>query len=611
MREGKKKMARDDGVLGNRSLTRFDFCIIGSGAGGATVAHVLTQAGKNVLVLEAGLNAYPDLDDPRALHYPVHSNDEIKYAVRNFITQVPDLEPRTYRTSPTATATVEPDVNTLPKAVGGAFQHADCKTPRYSEVDFQLVTKMNEALAAHPGLAVPGFGADAGSANFADWPFAYADLEPFYVEAEQLYGVQGDTSNPFASPRSQPYPMPPGQRMYLAVLLSQGALATSFLGGPLHPHAYPAAITSQFYGDGALRRPPCVDCGLCSGFGCPNNAKGSPAVTTLRRALLTGRCQLRYEAQVVRLVNDGGHVSAVTYVDRDGNLQTAAADAFVLAASPIESARLCLLSTTPSGGALGNSSDMVGRNLMFHLQTNVNGFSPRRVHGERGRAVTTGISDFRGVEPGGAAIRVIDVGSGPQVFMGGICEMGGSQGLPITEDGEVYAIDLPPALGARRGTALKNALRDMALGQHLFGLEMQAEDAPQLGNRVELDPRVRDVFGQPVPMITYASHEYELSARRFYLPYLTQVLSNAGATHVFTAPAPCSVLGGPPTSRHVMGTLRMGTDSTTSVVDAGGRFHDVDNLYAADGSVFVTSGGWNPTLTIFAVALKIAHGIVG
>jgi gluconate 2-dehydrogenase alpha chain len=600
-------MARDDAVLGNRSLTRFDFCIIGSGAGGATVAHVLTQAGKNVLVLEAGPNLYPHLDNPHKLPFPLHSNDEIKYAVRGIIDQVGDLEPRTYRTSASDVATIEPDVNTLPKAVGGAFQHADCKTPRYTAVDFQLVTKMNAALAAHPGLAVPGFGADAGSANFADWPFTYDDLEPFYVEAEQLYGVQGDTSNPFASWRSQPYPMPPGQQMYLAVLLSEGARATTFLGGPLHPHAYPAAITSRFYDD----RPPCVDCGLCSGFGCPNNAKGSPAVTTLRRALLTGRCQLRYEAQVIRLVNDGGHVSAVDYVDRDGNVQRAVADAFVLAASPIESARLCLLSTTPRGGALGNSSDMVGRNLMFHLQTNVNGFFPRRVHGERGRAVTTGLSDFRGVEPGGAAIRVIDVGDGPQVFMGGICEMSGSQGLPITEDGQVYAIDLPPALGARRGGPLKDALRDLALGQHLFGLEMQAEDAPQLTNRIDLDPSVRDVFGQPVPRITYASHEYELSARRFYLPYLTQVLVNAGATHVFTAPAPCSVLGGPPTSRHIMGTLRMGTDPATSVVDPNGRFHDVDNLYAADGSVFVTSGGWNPTLTIFAVALKIAHGIVG
>jgi gluconate 2-dehydrogenase alpha chain len=602
-------MARDEHILGNKSLTQFDFCIIGSGAGGGTVAHVLTAAGKTVLVLEAGLNAFPHLDRPGPLAPPLHSNDEVKYAVRNFIGQVADLEPRTYRTSASQTATIFSDVNTLPKAVGGAFQHADCKTPRFTEVDFQLVSSMNAAIAANPGLAVPGFGADAASANFADWPFTYSDLEPFYTEAECLYGVQGDGSNPFAPPRSGPYPMPPGREMYLAVLLSQGALATSFLGGPLHPHAFPAAITSQFY-DG---RPPCNDCGPCSGFGCPNHAKGSPAVTTLRTALLSGRCQLRYSAHVTKLVNDGGHVAAVEYIDADGNPQSAVADAFVLSASAIESARLCLLSPTPSSGALGDSSGMVGRNLMFHLQTNVNGFQPRRVHGDRGRAVSTGISDFRGVEPGGASVRVIDVGSGPQVFMGGICEMSASQGLPITEDGEVYALQLPGFLGARRGLALKNAMRDLALGQHLFGLLMQAEDAPQVTNRVELDPGVRDVFGLPVPMITYASHEYERSARAFYAPFMRQVVSNAGATQTFLAPASCSnpAVAGPSTSRHIMGTLRMGDDPATSVVDSGGRFHDVDNLYAADGSVFVTSGGWNPTLTIIAVSLKIAHGIVG
>jgi len=70
-------------------------------------------------------------------------------------------------------------------------------------------------------------------------------------------------------------------------------------------------------------------------------------------------------------------------------------------------------------------------------------------------------------------------------------------------------------------------------------------------------------------------------------------------------------LGGAPTSRHVMGTLRMGPEPASSVVDPAGRFHDVDNLYACDGGVFPTSSGYNPTLTIIAVALKIAHGIAG
>ncbi len=605
----------DDDVLGDRSLTHFDVCIMGSGAGGGTAAHVLTAGGKNVLVLEAGDNPFPGLDDPRRLPVPLHGNDELKYAIRNYVQQDGFLEPRTFRTDTSGPGSLMDDVNGLPRAVGGAFQHADCKTPRFNAVDFQLKSTMEATIAANPGLSVPGFGADAGSANFADWPFVYDDVEPFYVEAEKLYGVQGrDGDDIYESPRSQPYPMPPGVPMYLALVIGEGARATTVPGiGPLNPHTYPAAIASQFYGDAPDVRPPCVDCGLCSGFGCPNNSKGSPAVTTIRRALLTGRCQLRYNARVVRLVNDGTHVSAVEYIDAGGNRQTAVADAFILAASPIESARLCFLSGPSLTEPMGNASGQVGQNLMFHLQTQPNGFLPQRVHGQRGRAVTHGISDFRGVMPGGNEIRVMTDSMGNKaVAMGGICEFSASQGLPITEDGFIYTLFLPAPFGIRSGNRLKNALRDQALGQHLFGLTMQAEDAPQRTNFVDLDPRYTDVYGVPVARVTYQNHPYELMTRQFYVPYLKQVVVNAGAApdKVFVTPVNYDLVG-PPSSRHIMGTLRMGNDPATSVTRPDGRFHDVDNLYACDGSVFPTSSGYNPTLTIIAVALKIAHGIAG
>lgn len=596
---------RHDDVLGNPALDHFDVCIVGSGAGGGTAAHVLTSAGMRVLVLEAGHNPFPGLDHPGRLSYPTHSNDELKYAVREYIDPQGLLEPRTFRSDPSHAATIQPDVNQLPKVVGGAFQHADCKVPRYNTVDFELKTRMEALIGRNFGLAVPGFGIDSASANFADWPFDYGELEPYYVEAERLYGVQGAPDDPFASPRSAPFPMPPGVPMYLGLLLADGARRT-FLGSePLHPHTYPAAINSRFYDD----RPPCVDCGFCSGFGCPSNAKGSPAVTTLRRALRSGRCQLRFNSPVVRLVNDGGHVQAAEYRDSAGALHSVSADAFVLAASPIESARLCFLSPAPTGGALGNSSGQVGRNLMFHLQTNVNGFMAQRVHGQRGRAVTHGISDFRGVEPGGDAIRLVDDGGQLAVRMGGIVEFGGSQGLSITEDGDVFAFQLP-STAQRRGLPLKNALRDGALSQHLLAMTMQAEDAPQLTNAVDLDPSVKDVFGLPVARVTYAPHAYELEARRFYIPIMKQVLAHAGAQRIFVAPCD-TLLGGTPTSRHIMGTLRMGSDPAVSVVGPEGRFHDVDNLYACDGSVFPTASGYNPTLTIIAVALRTAHRMAG
>ena len=100
--------------------------------------------------------------------------------------------------------------------------------------------------------------------------------------------------------------------------------------------------------------------------------------------------------------------------------------------------------------------------------------------------------------------------------------------------------------------------------------------------------------------------------RKFYIPYLKQLVLNAGATPgmIFATPLNYDLVG-PPRSRHIMGTLRMGTDPAVAVTRPDGRFHDLDNLYACDGSVFPTSSGYNPTLTIIAVALKIAHGIAG
>jgi len=148
-------------------------------------------------------------------------------------------------------------------------------------------------------------------------------------------------------------------------------------------------------------------------------------------------------------------------------------------------------------------------------------------------------------------------------------------------------------------------MRQSPLRDHLMGLTMQAEDAPQLSNRVDLDPQVRDVFGLPVARVTYANHAFELSAQEFYKPKLLELVEAAGARFGFIAPP-----DSPPASRHIMGTLRMGDDPRSSVCDAFGKFHDIDNLYCADGALFVTSSGFNPTLTIHALAMRVAGSIV-
>ena len=563
-------------IVGNSALTTFDVCVIGSGAGGGPVAYLCAKNGLKVLVLEAGPNHYDHLDDPNQQPVPEHSNDELKYQVRSFIDIDERMDPRSWRTkvSDGDRLTVT-DVNGLPKHVGGGMVHADVKMPRFEVQDFQMGTLL---------------GAKVQNASFADWPITYNDLEPYYAYAEVALGIQGKKgTNPFEPPRSTEYPMPPGLPMYLDSVVAKGLTAHGYTSFP-----YPTAVNSQPY-DG---RPACNDCGYCSDYGCPINAKGSTAVTMLRKALLTGNCLMLAETRVTKLVMNGAKdtVTAVECIDPDGNVQQYTAARFVLAASPIEDARILLLSD-PGGPGIGNSSDMVGRNLMFHLQTSCVGIFNDRLHGHRGRTVDHGFADFRGIaanyDPNDAS-----------KSLGGIVEISGSE-HPVNE-ASYYTEILLRSQFKFDGRLFKKLMRQAPFRDRIIVLTMQAEDAPQLGNRVDLDPAVVDFFGTPAPRVTYANHPYELAASSYYGPIMqNSIFKDAGARWAAVTPRDDI-----PASAHVMGTLRFGTDPAKSVCDATGKFHDVQNLYCSDGALFPTSSGYNPTMTICALACWVGANMV-
>jgi gluconate 2-dehydrogenase alpha chain len=550
--------------VGNRALAQFDVLVIGSGAGGGAAANVLCANGLKVLVLEAGPNYFLGLDDGSQTPSTLFANDEVKLAARNFIAPDPIVEPRTWRTDESQTRTYVGDVQGLPKTVGGGAAHADLKMPRFLPTDFQLGTLLGD---------IPG-------ASFADWPVDYAALEPFYAYAEKIIGVQGKAgAYPQEGPRSTDFPMPPGLAAYFSQRVAAGLTSLGYT-----PFPYPSAINSQPY-DG---RPACADCGFCSGFPCPSGAKGSPPVTTLRRALLGGNCLLLPGTRATRLVMNGNSVAGVEAIGPSGNTQMFTADRYVLAASPIEDARLLFLSD-PGGPGVGNSSGLVGRNLTFHLQTEAIGVFEERLHGHRSRAVDTGFADFRGV-PGD-----------PTRPLGGIVEISAGEG-PVAE--AAFYARVFGMLGFD-GPRFKRLMRQSPGRDRAVVLVLQAEDAPQPTNRVDLDPDVRDLDGLPVARVTYANHKFELDARDFYSPKLLEILGASGAR--WAAIAPFDTIPG---SAHIMGTLRFGNDPATSVCDAGGRFHDVGNLYAADGALFPTSSGFNPTMTIMALATRVAAVMV-
>ncbi|MBK7977647.1 MAG: GMC family oxidoreductase [Deltaproteobacteria bacterium] len=560
--------SRVPNVLGNTSLAHFDVVIIGSGPGGGSAVRVLADAGLTVCILEAGNNYFLGLDDPRpGFPIPLFSSDELKLSTRGLVSQQTRVEPRTFRESVAqGKRTYVGEVNNLPKAVGGGQIHADGKTPRFNDFDFRMRSELG----------------DMPDADWADWPLTYDELEPFYAAAEHEVGVSGRAgANPFESPRSADYPLPPGPDMYVGALIGEGARKLGYT-----PFPYPGVNLSRAY-DG---RPACNDCGLCSFYGCPTNAKGTPAVTTIRKALLTGRVQLRYNCIVTRIVTNavGNEVTGLQYLDPAGQPATVSGDRYILAAGGIESARLCLLSDR-DGPGVGNSSDRVGRCLMYHFQTLGIGIYRQSLHGERGRSVASGMADFRGVP------------NDPDHPLGGVIEFGTNSEKISEAKNYVHSL-------FARGRFLKKLLRASPFGAHIGVMTLQGEDAPQLTNRVDLDPDVKDIHGQPAARITYQPHAFELSASRYYGERMIDIHGAAGAQFAFVPPRYDGNVT--PTTRHVMGAMRMGSDPRTSVVDRLQRFHDIGNLWCIDGSVLPTGSGYNPTLTIEALALRAAAAMV-
>jgi choline dehydrogenase-like flavoprotein len=569
-------------IVGNSALTTFDVLVIGSGAGAGPVAYLCAKNGLKVLVLEAGANHFDHLDDASQQPVPEFSNDELKDQVRSFEDVDDRMDPRSWRVDTTVDRVSVGDVNGLPKIVGGGMVHADVKMPRFEAQDFMMGTLL---------------GAKVQNASFADWPITYQDLEPYYAFAEKELGIQGlQGANPFEAPRSGAFPMPPGLPMYLSTILKTALGSSGFTAFP-----FPTAVNSMPY-DG---RPPCNDCGYCAEYGCPINAKGSTAVTMLRKALLTGNCLLLAETRVTKLVMNGAKdtVTAVECVDPDGKVVQYAAARYVLAASPIEDARLLLLSDL-GGTGVGNSSDMVGRNLMFHLQTSAVGIFNDRLHGHRGRTVDHGFADFRG---SAASYNSAD----PSTALGGIVEISGSE-HPINE--AQYYAQIMRVLLKFDSRMFKKMMRQSPFRDRIAVLTMQAEDAPQPTNRVDLDPAVVDFFGTPAPRITYANHPYELAASDYRGKMMVDVTDGSGKGAIFknagarwAAVTPRDDI---PASAHIMGTLRFGTDPTKSVCDATGKLHDVQNLYCSDGALFPTSSGYNPTMTICALSCWVAGNMI-
>ena len=537
--------------------------VVGAGASGGVVAKELAVNGISVVMFERG--GWPIYDD--------HINDEL-VSQRTQVLGIPfgpdpQKNPRVNILNDGTREIVTPLINEdkynhIAACVGSGTVSYGAMAWRYMEEDFKMKSV---------------YGAVEGS-TLEDWPISYNDLEPYYEKAEWELGVAGDASdNPFAAPRKKGYPMPPFENTKEGRMLADAAKR---LG--LHPFPIPMLRNSVPYND----RPACIRNRTCVGFQCPVNAKNGTQNTVIPTAMNTGNCEVRTNCKVAEIITDSkGRATGVRYFDDNDTEQTQTADFVVVAASAIESARLLLNSKTklfPNG--LGNNNDWVGRNLQGHAYTSAFGLFD---------------SDIKDLEGPGATIGLCDYNHHNKGVIGG--------GLIVNE-----FLTLPYSFSNRRPPGMRRWGKEDKEFQiknfrRFSGTRGPVQEMPVFNSRATIDPVVKDYWGIPVVALSGRGHPLDYEHCKFMSMKGEQILKEAGAYKTWLSVggrSDDSTNGG----QHQCGTARMGNDPKTSVVNKYGQVHEIDNLFVADASVFVTNGAFNPVLTIMSVAYWISDYIV-
>jgi choline dehydrogenase-like flavoprotein len=502
-------------------MDHYDVIVIGSGAGGGTLTYALAPTGKRILLLERGG------------YFPRE--------IENWSSAAVWAEGRYRNSGKWRDADTGKDFT--PKQhyyVGGNTKVYGAILFRFRERDFGEIRHVD-------GLSPA-------------WPVSYADFEPYYTRAEQLYQVHGergmDSTEP---PISTPYPYPPISHEPRIAQLSDDLARAG-----LHPFALPNGILID---EAAPQRSACIRCATCDGYACITNGKADSQVICVEPALTYPNVTLRTNARVTRLETDasGRRVSRVV-VDRGGEREEYSADVVVVSGGAINSAALLLASASdrhPDG--LGNGSGMVGRNLMMHNNSSLIAFS--KIPNPTKFQKTLGINDFY-------------FGDGEWDYPLGAMQMLGKS------DAVLIGFDVPDA-------------EDPAeLARHSIDFWLTTEDLPLPHNRVFLDESGRiNLRYQPTNLEAHARLRAKFMSLLDTMRCRDEVYENR------------SYVGGRlgiSGVAHQNGTVRFGTDPATSALDLDCRLHEIDNAYVVDSSFFVSSTAVNPTLTIIANALRVA-----
>jgi choline dehydrogenase-like flavoprotein len=504
---------------------QYDVIIIGSGAGGGTLAVELAPFGKSILLLERG--------------------DFLPREKQNWSSKDVFVDNRYVSKETWIDKRGKPFQPGIHYFVGGATKMYGAALYRLRERDFG-------ELRHQDGLSPA-------------WPISYADMEPYYMRAENLYQVHGARGeDPIDPPASGPYPHPAVSHEPRIQQLHDDLVRAGYK--PFHS---PCGILLD---EGKRPFSTCIRCIDCDGFPCLVHAKSDAETIAVRPAVKFPNVTLKTNARAMQLrTNLAGTAVTEVVVEQDGRTETYRGGIVVVSCGAANSARLLLASANdkhPRG--LANGSDQVGRNYMFHNSAAVLAVSkePNPTQYQK----TLGLNDF------------YFSGPGVDYPLGNIQMLGKSQ-APMFR-GEKAIAKLAPLF----------TLEELA--GHAVDFWLSTEDLPRADNRVTLEPdgSIR---------LTYTPGNQE-PANRLYAQ-LKSMLQHLGMHPDHLLPRNLYLKNEMEVGAvgHQAGTCRFGKDPKTSVLDVNCKAHELDNLYVVDTSFFPSIGAVNPGLTAMANALRV------
>ena len=490
----------------------YDVVIIGSGVGGGSIALQLAGSNARVLILERG----PTL--PKE--------------VQNWQPEAVFCDHR-YHTEETWWANERSFKPGMFYFVGGNTKFYGAAMFRFREKDF-------ESLAHEEG-------------NSPAWPISYSELEPWYCDAEKLFGVRGQAGiDPTEPSRSIPYSYEPVSHEPVIDQIAKRLRAQGLMPFPM-----PSAVD---YGSNGR----CIRCANCDAFPCKIDAKGDAEIILIKPSLKHSNIELVSNAYVQKLLTDptGKRIIAADVLI-NGTTQSIKADTFVLSAGAVNSAALLLRSASQSNPrGLANSSDVVGRHYMTHNTSALMAVHPFKVNNTQ-FPKTLAVHDF---------------------YFGG-----NESKTPLGSLQLLGKIREPMLRGPLR--AVPKFLRT-ALASRSVDWYAQSEDLPHPESRVTI---------RPDGAINLNWHRSNLKAHRRWVAKCKEILRATGYPIVLAQSFGTDVVS------HQCGTVRFGNDPATSALNTMCKAWDHDNLYVVDAGFFPSSAAVNPALTVAAQSLRVGN----